>query len=367
MTRTRCHVGRIKLTNKNSNQNKKSRKNFTVAERMFMVSTLLLLLSPDDCIEAWPFFSSPPNRATIYRNFQKFRFFSSVEDRPGRGRKRTTRTNENVEQVLNLLSTDIFASLNYISRMTNISRTGVGNILNENEMNSYKVGHVQKLDKKDFERRLRFCKWYTRWSRTSERVVWWSDECIFSLVPQTNAQNRRYRAPENLHIVDEIKNSHIKVTIWAAISSEGNIMFEVLEGSQTAESYLQLLQRNLPMMDLKRSYFQQDGAPIHTANKVVKYLKSNFYHHWIGKKSDEKEWPPRSPDLSPLDYFFWSYVQSQLMNYDLETKADLLNALKQEIPRVPKSMIQKACNSLLKRCEKCISVGGGQIHGKVEY
>ena len=169
-----------------------------------------------------------------------------------------------------------------------------------------------------------------------------------------------------MSIVEEIKNTHIKVTIWAAISSDGKVLFEVLEGRQIAESYLSLLKRNDQMMDLGNSFFQQDGAPIHIANNVVKYLKSNFNHHWIGKESGEKEWPPRSPDLSPLDYFFWSYVQSQLLSYDLETKADLRNALKREISRVPPEMNVKACTSLIRRWERCLSVGGGQIHGKFD-
>jgi len=112
-----------------------------------MVSTLLLLLSPKDCIEAWPFLSKPPNRATIYRNLYKFRMFHTVVDRPGRGRKKRTRTEENVERILNIISTDIFGSLSYISCLTKVTRRSVGRVFKENEMTSYKVGHVQQLKK----------------------------------------------------------------------------------------------------------------------------------------------------------------------------------------------------------------------------
>ena len=197
---------------------------------------------------------------------------------------------------------------------------------------------------------------------------------LLCLVSQVNTQNRRYRAQQsNLSQTEEIGNSHIiKVKVWVAISSQGTILYEVLEEIQTAETYLQLLQRQLGMMDLQENYFQQDGAPIHTANKVVKYLKSNYHHHWIGKKwGGEKEWAPRSPDLSPLDYFFWSYVQAQLLSHNLETKADFHNSLILEIPRVPKKMIQQACSSIIKRCEKCIekrgkSMGRSNNHSRDE-
>ena len=142
--------------------------------------------------------------------------------------------------------------------------------------------------------------------------------------------------------------------------------YEFLEGNQNSEMYLELLQKQLPLMDLSSNFFQQDGAPIQRANKEVKFLKSNYHHHWIGQKSGEKEWSPRSPDLSPLDFFFWSYVQSRLLEYSLETKTDLLNTLKLEIPRVPKIMIVKSCSSLSNRCKECIFQNGGQIHGRVE-
>ena len=157
------------------------------------------------------------------------------------------------------------------------------------------------------------------------------------------AQNKRYGSNRNLSsLAEEMGNSHIKVNVWVAtISSEGKIMYEILDGMQTADKYLELVERQLGMMDFQKNYFffQQESAAIHTAHKVVKYLKSNLNHHWIGKKrGGEKDWAPRSPDLSALDYFFfWSYVQSQLLSYyDLETKADFQNSLLRELPKVRK-------------------------------
>ena len=143
---------------------------------MFMVSTLLLLLSPKDSIEAWPFLSKPPNRATIYRNLYKFRMFHTVVDRPGRGRKKTTRTEENVERILNIISTDIFGSLSYISCLTKVSRRSVGRVFKEKEMTSYKVGHVQQLKKERFWEAIKILEMVLEIAYTEEscRVVeWW--------------------------------------------------------------------------------------------------------------------------------------------------------------------------------------------------
>ena len=57
-------------------------------------------------------------------------------------------------------------------------------------------------------------------------------------------------------------------------------------------------------------YFQQDGAPPHYATLVRKWLSDNF-DHWIGRRGDG-EWAPRSPDLTPLDFFFWGTLKEKV-------------------------------------------------------
>ena len=48
-------------------------------------------------------------------------------------------------------------------------------------------------------------------------------------------------------------------------------------------------------------YFQHDGAPAHNAQIVSNYLLERF-SNWIGNRGPIA-WPPRSPDLTPLDFF----------------------------------------------------------------
>ena len=70
------------------------------------------------------------------------------------------KTIENVNKILNLISSDMFSSLSFLSQATHIHRSSVSRILNENEIFSYKVGHVQELQNDDFEKRIKFYKWY---------------------------------------------------------------------------------------------------------------------------------------------------------------------------------------------------------------
>jgi hypothetical protein len=49
--------------------------------------------------------------------------------------------------------------------------------------------------------------------------------------------------------------------------------------------------------------FQQGGAPPHFHNEVTDFLNRKFPEKWIDR-GRPIIWPPRSPDLTALDFFF---------------------------------------------------------------
>ncbi|GFT88511.1 DUF4817 domain-containing protein [Trichonephila clavipes] len=76
-------------------------------------------------------------------------------------------------------------------------------------------------------------------------------------------------------------------------------------------------------------WFQQDGATCHTARAKIDLLKDTFGDRLISRFGPVN-WPPRSCDLTPLDYFLWGYVKS-LVYAD---KPQTLDHLKDNIRRV---------------------------------
>ncbi|GFW51435.1 uncharacterized protein TNCV_4211131 [Trichonephila clavipes] len=54
--------------------------------------------------------------------------------------------------------------------------------------------------------------------------------------------------------------------------------------------------------DVQELWFQQDGATCHTARATIDLLKDTFDDRLISRFVPVK-WPPRSCDLTPLDYF----------------------------------------------------------------
>ena len=83
-----------------------------------------------------------------------------------------------------------------------------------------------------------------------------------------------------------------------------------------ALSYTQMLRENvIPQLEsqsfLETIWWQQDDAPPHYARSVRNYLEEVFNNRWISRRGPI-EWPPRSPDLNPLDFFLWGYLKRRL-------------------------------------------------------
>ena len=75
--------------------------------------------------------------------------------------------------------------------------------------------------------------------------------------------------------------------------------------SITAQIYLDLLTEYVsPQFEqyLPQVIFQQDGAPLHWGLAVRQLLNDTFPEKWIGRDGPIS-WPPRSPDITPLDFY----------------------------------------------------------------
>ena len=64
-------------------------------------------------------------------------------------------------------------------------------------------------------------------------------------------------------------------------------------------------------LDLHDMWFQQDGAKCHTARVTRDLLRGKFGENFISR-SVPANWPPRSCDLTNLDYFLWGYVKAHV-------------------------------------------------------
>jgi hypothetical protein len=83
--------------------------------------------------------------------------------------------------------------------------------------------------------------------------------------------------------------------------------FFFVEATVTGSVYLDMfVQFVYPQVaDLQPNIiYQQDGASPHWSLYVRETLTRTFPDRWIGRDG-LISWPPRSPDITPLDFFFW--------------------------------------------------------------
>lgn len=111
--------------------------------------------------------------------------------------------------------------------------------------------------------------------------------------------------------------------------------------------------------EFETCWYQQDGAPPHTARATIDYLEEAFGGRLIAKNS-KFEWPPNSPDLNPLDYWFWGFVSSLVGPRGDMTRGDLIataclaiNAFSDD-----KLAIVKAIKNFRLRLTACIEAHG---------
>ena len=69
-------------------------------------------------------------------------------------------------------------------------------------------------------------------------------------------------------------------------------------------------------------------------------LNERFPDAWIGR-GGTIPWPPRSPDLSPLDFFLWGYIKKIVYAAKIRNIQHLQDRIISAIETVTRDVIQK--------------------------
>ncbi|GFU90048.1 transposable element Tc3 transposase [Trichonephila clavipes] len=92
--------------------------------------------------------------------------------------------------------------------------------------------------------------------------------------------------------------------------------------------------------DVQELWFQQDGATCHTARATIDLLKNTFGDRLISRFLPVN-WPPRSCDLTPLDYFLWGYVKSLVYVDKPQSLDHLEDIIRRVIADIRPQMLEK--------------------------
>lgn len=314
-----------------------------------------------------------PNRniqqSTVSRILTKFKQTGSVENR---FKKKHTRL-RNTEEVELSVCLDAIehgqTTLPAISERTDVKQSSVRNILHKNKFHAFKPKFINTLKERDFDVRCNFSYWF-QGEREEDYYfpynILWTDEATFSSNGVVSSQNCRWWAQENPHFTIECKDQYrFKTNVFCGLLNNTVIGPFFFRQNLTGAIYLQFLQNELsevldemPLCVRNKLWFQLDGAPVHNTIVVRNCLNQMFRGKVIGPGFDF-HWPPRSPDLTPLDFFFWGYLKNKVYkNRPFRDIDHLENIIRHCISEINPDFISNAVRHVSKQTEICIEREG---------
>jgi hypothetical protein len=320
---------------------------------------------------------NPPAKRTIQQNVRKYNLEgTSLNLNKGRsGRRRTERTDQNIQTVQGLLGQQ---QITCRRNTLGLSKSTFNRIVKSDlQWHPYKIHEVQKLEPADYGRRVTFCRWFSQHApniRFLSNVVV-GDEAIFSMNGHVSTQNVRCYAPKGQppDFKFERHHSREKLHVWIGLCGNGELIGPYFfnrnvngrtYGDMLTQFVFPAISRIFQKFGLVFDgiWWIQDGAPAHRTLLVRRMLQQKFedrivaLHHGI-------EWPPRSPDLTPCDFFLWGYLKNKVYSSAIHSLPELRRRLLDETNtlRQNQHFIRRSFQEMARRANLCVQRNGGHV------
>lgn len=273
------------------------------------------------------------------------------------------------------IEADPTASTRHIENDIGVGRESARKILKKHGYKSFKYQIHHYLYEGDFIRRLEFCNWYREEEQQHPLLksqILFSDESRFTNLGMFNRNNTRYWATENHHLVREGRfQERFGINVWLGVLGTRIIGPIFFEEHLTADQYLDFLQNhienileNLPVRQYAQIFYQQDGAPAHTARIVTTYLNATFGDRWMGTNGPVR-WPARSPDLTPLDFFYWGHIKEKVYRTKPQNIQDLRDRIIRAVNNITPVQMNNVLREFQERIHMCQEANGHRFENLI--
>ena len=263
------------------------------------------------------------------------------------------------------------SSLRKSSQTLGIPRETVRRLLKKKlKLKPYKFQRLHKLKASDPGKRVAFARLMKDLDEDTTKRIFFSDESTFCLNGKVNTQNARIWGTERPNEASyELERNSPKLNVFCAMNGSeviGPYFFS--RDTVNGDDYVNMLRNWLVprLSDSETAIFQQDGAPPHWSLNTRGFLNETFPNRWIGRASDADnclmKWPPRSPDLTPLDFFLWGYVKDFVFTYPFpQTLEEMRNKIIQATRQISQELLEEVHSSLRRKLDLVIKKKGLQI------
>lgn len=311
-----------------------------------------------------------PDRRVFSRTFRRLRESGTVAHNRIERRTATSTSADMNQRIIAIVRANPDLSIRRVAARLEVSTMRVWRVLHREGLYPYHHIPVHGLQEGDAERRLEFCSWMMERdlddSRFIKRILW-TDESQFTRDGITNFHNVHTWAEENPHVKQETSfQQRFSVNVWAGIVGNTLVGPYILPQILNGEIYKEFLEETLPELleeiplNVRQSmYYQHDGAPAHSTTRVKELLNSKYPERWIGRNGPIS-WPARSPDLSPLDFYFWGVMKEDVYSRPINNRAELITRIGEAAIRIRERMSTTDLpNGIRRRLFYCILNDGG--------
>ncbi|GFW19428.1 DUF4817 domain-containing protein [Trichonephila clavipes] len=294
-----------------------------------------------------------PSEQLIRLTMERFRTTFTLIDNSHPQRRRTVRTEEAISTVERSIEEDPNESIRHLAQELDLCPSTLWKILRKDlGLRAYKIQLVQELNPNDHQARRRFVEWAQNEIAVVpdfHKRILFSDKAHFWLNGYVNKQNCRIWSEANPQVYVETPLHTEKLTVWCALWAGGIIgpYFKNDEGHNVTvngDRYGAMITTffisELNNHDVQKLWFQQDGATYYTARATIDLLKNTLGDRLISRFGPVNR-PPRSCDLTPLDYSLWGYVKSLVYADKPQTLDPLEDNIRRVIADIRPQMLEK--------------------------
>jgi hypothetical protein len=105
---------------------------------------------------------------------------------------------------------------------------------------------------------------------------------------------------------------------------------------------------------MRDCWFQHDETTAHTADSTTTFLQEIFAKRIVGRGV----WPPRSPDLIPIDFFVLVFLKERVYSNNSRSLGELKHNVEQSVANTDPETLGNVARNTLERVDACLREGG---------
>ncbi|GBM41323.1 hypothetical protein AVEN_241483-1 [Araneus ventricosus] len=98
----------------------------------------------------------------------------------------------------------------------------------------------------------------------------------------------------------------------------------------------------------------QDGAHPHIYRRVKQWLRQHFTDARMISYNFPTAWPPRSPDITPCDFWLWGFLKDNIYRKRPASLPDLKDSIRGHVLNIQADSLRSAVETMILRLEHIV-------------